>query len=154
MGLPVSPQATLSTENFFWVLVVLTGENIKFKKLTFFFQCDRQSTSLAKSQAGFISFIVLPAFKVLSTSSQQLASSIVLLCLRYAKIVEYFLRNVCWHWIGSGKFCFQISFNVVTQPEENLYFWESQQETVQSRKLWSMLTYVSITVFHHFVVNK
>ena len=89
MGLPVSFQASLYME------LLLTGENIEFKKLTLYKQCDRQSTFLAKSQAGFISFIVLPAFKVLSTSSQQLASSIVLLCLRYAKIVEYFLRNVC-----------------------------------------------------------
>jgi hypothetical protein len=27
-------------------------------------QCDRYTTSLAKSQAGFISFVVLPAYKV------------------------------------------------------------------------------------------
>ena len=60
MGLPVSPQASLNME------LLRTGESIDFKKLKAFMQCDRQS--IAKSQAGFISFIVLPAFKVLSTS--------------------------------------------------------------------------------------
>ena len=32
--------------------------------LSSFSQCDRENNSKAKSQAGFISFVVLPAYKV------------------------------------------------------------------------------------------
>ena len=60
LGLPISPQVSDNLplqSHFLWTVSV---DNGWFKSL----QCDRENTSLERSQAGFITFVVLPAFKV------------------------------------------------------------------------------------------
>ena len=44
----------------------LQGDEEKAKSLQVSFLCDRDTTNVAKSQPGFISFIVLPLFSILS----------------------------------------------------------------------------------------
>ncbi len=56
-GLPISPQVI-----YFLQLIDFAHSHVQ---TILFVQCDRKNTSLAKSQAAFISFVVLPAYKVI-----------------------------------------------------------------------------------------
>lgn len=48
-------------EEFFY-----QGDEEKSKKLPISFLCDRETTNVAKSQPGFINFIVIPLFSTMA----------------------------------------------------------------------------------------